>query len=169
MFPRWHSSTLVAPSSIGCRSAAPVRIAATKLSMCRAVMSSSAPADGGAARGVAAARRRGGDVDLVRAVVADLARAPAREQRPIVVNDVVAVRGMGRRALPQLVVQVGGGGRRFPPADRAPSVGIPGAREVGLPDSAFFDRLHDVDRAGRGALLRPHLHYASVLAVRLDE
>ena len=33
MFPRWQSSTLFAPSSIGARSFAPVRIASTKFSM----------------------------------------------------------------------------------------------------------------------------------------
>src|SRR5207302_8451246 len=42
MLPRWPSSTLFAPSSIGWCSAAPLRIASTKLAMCSAVMSSSA-------------------------------------------------------------------------------------------------------------------------------
>src|SRR2546430_400795 len=42
MLPRWPSSTLFAPSSMGWWSAAPVRIASTKFAMCRTVMSSSA-------------------------------------------------------------------------------------------------------------------------------
>src|SRR2546426_2801583 len=128
-----------------------------------------AAAEGRDTRGVAHAQRPAGDVDLVRAVVADLARSPAPEPMPIVVNDVVAVRGVGRRALPQLVVQVRRDRHRLPAADRAPSVGIPGAREVGLPDGPFGDRLYDLNRAWRGALLRPHLHYAPVLALCLDQ
>src|SRR3989475_238513 len=164
MLPRWPSSTLFAPSSIGCRSAAPVRIASTKLAMCRAVISSSA-----VVLRVAHAQRPARDVDLVRAVVQDLARSPAPEPMPIVVNDVVVVRGTGRRALPQLVVQVRRNGHRLPAADRASRVGVPGAREIGLPDGASLDRLHDVDRAWRGALLRSHLYDAAMLALRFDE
>src|SRR5213080_2681377 len=128
-----------------------------------------AAADGRDARGVAHAQGPAGDVDLVRAVVADLARPPAPEPVPIVMNDVVAIGGVGRRALPQLVVQVSGDGHRFPAADRRPGVGIPDASEIGLSDGALLDRLHDLDRAGRGALLRPHLHHTLVFALRLDE
>src|SRR3989454_5836059 len=111
-----------------------------------------AAAEGGDARGVAHAQPPARDVDLVRAVVQDLARSPAPEPMPIVVNDVVVVRGTGRRALPQLVVQVRRNGHRLPAADRASRVSVPGAREIGLPDGASLDRLHDVDRAWRGAL-----------------
>src|SRR5438445_1770921 len=128
-----------------------------------------AAADRRDARGIAHAQRPAGDVDLVGAVVADLARAPAPEPVPVVMDDVVAVRRVRRRALPQLVVQVGGDGRHLPAADRGAGVGIPGAREIGLPDGALLDRLHDVDRARRGALLRPHLYHALALALRRDE
>src|SRR3989475_10853693 len=73
------------------------------------------------------------------------------------------------RALPQLVVQVRRYGRWFPAADRAPRVGVPGARDTGLPDRAFFDRLDDLARTERGALLRPHRHHPPALALRLDQ
>src|SRR5207248_5634358 len=56
-----------------------------------------------------------------------------------------------------------------PAADRRPGVGIPDASEIGLSDGALLDRLHDLDRAGRGALLRPHLHHTLVFALRLHE
>src|SRR6266481_862646 len=58
-----------------------------------------ATADGRHARGVAHAQRPAGHVDLVRAVVEDLARSPAPEPMPIVMNDVVAVRRTRRRYL----------------------------------------------------------------------
>src|SRR5205823_6484922 len=128
-----------------------------------------ATADRGDARGVAHGQRPAGDVDLVRAVVADLAGAPAPEPMPVVMDDIVVVRSVGRRALPQLVVQVGRDGRHFPAADRGASVGIPRACEVGLPDRTLPDRLDDLDRARRGALLSPHLHHALVLLLRLDQ
>src|SRR4029077_621968 len=78
-----------------------------------------APADGRDAHRVAHAQRPTGDVDLVRAVVEDLARSPAPEPMPIVLDDVVAVRRTGRGALPQRVVQIRRDGRWFPAADRA--------------------------------------------------
>src|SRR5439155_13656312 len=127
-----------------------------------------AAADGRDARGVAHAQRPAAHVDLVGAVVADLARAPAAEPVPVVMDDVVAVRSMGRRALPQLVVQVWGDGQRLPAADWAPRVGVPGAPEVGLPDGTLLNGLDDFDRARSGALLRAHLHHALVLALRFD-
>src|SRR5207249_8637996 len=52
---------------------------------------------------------------------------------------------------------------------RASRVGVPGAREIGLPDGARLDRLQDLDRAWRGTLLRSHLHDAAMLALRFDE
>src|SRR5437660_4515015 len=128
-----------------------------------------AAADRRDARGIAHAQGPAGDVDLVGPVVAELARPPAVEPVPVVVDDVVVVRRVGRRALPQLVVEVGGDGRHLPATDRGAGVGIPRACEVGLPDRAFLDRLDDLHRAGRGALLSPHLHHALVLLLRLDQ
>src|SRR5205814_9732065 len=77
---------------------------------------------------VAAARRRdahrmidaegpAGDVDLMRAVVVDLARAPAAEPVPVVVNHVVAVWRTRRRPLPQLVIEIRRHGRDLAPPD----------------------------------------------------
>src|SRR5205807_9435482 len=86
------------------------------------------------ANGIVHAQGPAGDVDLVRAVVADLTRAPAPEPMPVVVDDVVAVRGVGRRALPQLVVEVRRDGRGFPASNCGSGIGVPGARQAGLSD-----------------------------------
>src|SRR5256886_4977972 len=83
-----------------------------------------AAADRSDADGVVHAQGPARDVDLVRAVVADLARAPPPEPMPVVVDDVVAVRGVGRRALPQLVIEVGRHGRGLAASNR-------GAGEIG--------------------------------------
>src|SRR5205814_469207 len=98
-----------------------------------------AAADRRDADGVVHAQGPAGHVDLVRAVVADLARAPAMEPVPVVKDDVVAVRGVGRRTLPQLVVEVRRHGRGLAVSDGGAGVGVPGARQVRLPDRPFLN------------------------------
>src|SRR6184192_2063666 len=88
----------------------------------------------GDADGVIHAQRPACDVDLVRAVVADLARPPAVEPMPVVVDHVVAIRRVRRRPLPQLVVQVGRDGRHFAAPNARAGVGVPSARQVWLAD-----------------------------------
>src|SRR5262249_61029187 len=102
-------------------------------------------------------------VDLVRAVVADLARPPAMEPVPVVMNHVVPVRGARCWALPQLVVEVGGDRRLLAPPDGATRVRVPGARQVGTPDQTFLQSLRKLDGSIGGALLGPHLDDAVVL------
>src|SRR2546422_8910209 len=58
---------------------------------------------GGDAHRMIHAEDPAGDVDLVRAVVADLASAPAAEPVPVVVNHIVAGGRARRRPLPPLV------------------------------------------------------------------
>src|SRR5690242_2214666 len=115
------------------------------------------------------AERPPGDVDLVRAVIADLARAPAVKPVPVVVDDVVAVGRVRRRPLPQLVVQVGRHRRPLPASDTRPGVGVPGAPQIRLADDPLADRLDQLDGTRGGALLRAHLDDALMLALRLDE
>src|SRR5216117_1464276 len=106
-----------------------------------------ATADRDDARGVIHAQRPAGDVDLVRAVVADLAGAPAPEPVPVVVDDVVLIRRARRGPLPQLVVEHGGDRRRPAAPDRPPSVCVPGTGDVRQPDDALPDRLDGLDGA----------------------
>src|SRR5438552_15329836 len=93
------------------------------------------------------AQRPAAHVDLVRTVVGDLARAPAPEPMPGVVDHVVVVGRVRRRALPQLVVEVSGHRRGLTPPDGAPRVGIPGAGLVRLPDESLANRLDDLHGA----------------------
>src|SRR5437773_4740244 len=113
------------------------------------------------------AQRPAADVDLVRPVVADLARAPAAEPMPVVVDHVVVVGGVRCRTLPQVVVEVRGDRGGLTPPDSASRVGVPGAGLVGLPDEPLANRLQDLDGARCRALLPAHLYGASVLALRL--
>ena len=128
------------------------------------------PAAGGRhARWIVDAERQARDVDLVRAVVADLAGSPPLEPVPVVVHDVVAIRRARRRSLPQLVIQ---GWTARAPACRARSrarVGVPGAHEIRASDRAVLDRLERLDRSRRRALLRAHLHDAPVFLLRFDQ
>ena len=127
------------------------------------------PADRGDARRVVHAQRPAGDVELVGPVVADLARPPALEPVPVVVDDVVAIGGARRRALPQLVVEVRGDGHTFAATDRLASIRIPGLGEVGATDDAVPDRLHGLDAARSGAPLRAHLDDAPGFPLRFDQ
>src|SRR6266853_1093061 len=103
----------------------------------------------------------------MRAVVADLARAPAAEPMPVVVDHVVVVGRVRCRTLPQLVVEVAGDRGSLAAPDRAARVGVPGAGLIGLADEPLAHRLQDLDGARRRALLRAHLYDAAVFALRL--
>src|SRR5206468_5321732 len=92
---------------------------------------------------------------------ADLARAPAAEPVPVVVNHVVAVQRARRRPLPQLVIQVCWYRRSFAPPDGRAAVRIPRAGEVGAADDPVPDCLHGFDGAWRAAALRSHLDHAA--------
>src|SRR5262249_42474226 len=74
-----------------------------KLPVVRVVKASAVRLD---ARRKIDAEREPGDVDLVRAVVVDLARAPASEPVPVVVDVVVVIRRARRRTLPELVIEI---------------------------------------------------------------
>src|SRR5204862_4471722 len=107
-----------------------------------------AAARGGDAHRMIDAEGPAGDVNLMRAVVADLARAPAAEPMPVVVNHVVAVGRARRRPLPQLVIEVSRCRRGLAPPDGRAAVRIPGAGEVRTTDDPIPDRLHGLDRSG---------------------
>src|SRR5206468_9172629 len=126
-----------------------------------------APARGRDAHRMIDAEGPAGDVDLMRAVVADLARAPAAEPVPVVVNHVVAVQRARRRPLPQLVIEVCWYRGGFAPPDGRAAVRIPRAGEVGAADDPIPDRLHGFDRTRRAAALRAHLDHALGLALRV--
>ncbi len=113
--------------------------------------------------------REARDVDLVRAVVVDLAGPPAPEPVPVVVDVVVVIRRARRGTLPELVVEIGRHGDRLSLADPGARVGVPGTGEVGRSDDAVPDHLQRFDRSRRRTLLRPELHLAIVLLLRLDD
>src|SRR3989442_9381652 len=95
-----------------------------------------AAADRGDADGVVHPEGPPADIDLVRAVVADLPRAPAPKPVPVVVDDVVAVRRARRRALPQLVIEPGRDRGRLAAADSGSPLGGPGAGGKGAAPEA---------------------------------
>src|SRR5262249_6271907 len=66
-----------------------------------------------------------GDVEGVNPVVAELAVPPVPFPVPFVVDDIVEVRPLGGRALPELPVEPGRNRRRLAVADFGAAVGVP--------------------------------------------
>src|SRR5687767_2743729 len=128
-----------------------------------------AAASGAHARGILDAERPAGDVDLVRAVVADLARSPPTEPVPVVMHDVVAIWGSRRRTLPQLEVEVGRHWHRLPAPNATPRIRVPRAPEVRAPDQPVTDRLNRLDGARSGPLLVSDLHLSRRRSLCTDE
>src|SRR4029077_5857813 len=108
-------------------------------------------------------------VDLVRPVVADLARAPVREPVPVVVDDVVAIRGARRRPLPELVVEIRGNGRGLSLADADARVGVPTAREIRGADLATPNVVQRLEEMRPRARLSAQLDPSVVLPRRFHE
>jgi rhamnose transport system permease protein len=104
------------------------------------------------------------DVERMDAVVAQLAGAPMPEPVPIVGHDVVAIFALGRRTLPQGVVQTVGNRRRLAATDRFAVGVVPTARKKHAADLAGFQSADGLDRAGHAATLRADLHDTGVLA-----
>src|SRR6266516_1068783 len=108
-----------------------------------------AAARGGDAHGMIYAEGPARDVDLMRAVVAYLAPAPAADPVPVVVTHVVPVPRARRRSLPQLVIEIRRYRYRLAVADGRAAVGVPRAREVGAADDPVANSLDRFDGARR--------------------
>src|SRR5207244_105991 len=111
-------------------------------------------ADGRHAGRVVDAEEPSRNIDLVRPVVADLARSPTREPVPVVVDDVVAIRRPRRGPLPEIVIEIRRHRRDLPVTDTAAGVGVPRAREIGRTDLTASHAVERLEEMRPGASLR---------------
>src|SRR5690606_13504015 len=98
-----------------------------------------------------------------------LTGAPVPEPVPIVVQDVVAERLARGGPLPELIVEMGGGGTAFADADRVTGVGVPAAGVVDGTDVAAAYALDPLGDLRPRAALVAHLDYARVAAGGFDD
>src|SRR5206468_5023062 len=100
---------------------------------------------------------------------AQLAGPPVPKPVPVVVEDVVLERPLGRRALPQGVVEVCRHRDRLAAADAGPDVVVPAPGEQDASDLAGLHDLYCLDVLRPTSPLRALLDNALVLPRRLDE
>src|SRR5262245_58913699 len=108
-----------------------------------------------------------GDVEVMDAVVADVAAPEVVPPAPDAGQQVRAVGYGRRRPQPEIEVEVGGRRGRLRLADRAPALAVPGLGHQDLADLAALDLLDGLAHAGGAAALRPHLEALPRAARRL--
>src|SRR5262245_53315314 len=103
------------------------------------------------------------------AVVAKFARAPIPKPVPVVMQQIVTIRLLGRGSLPYRIIKPLRHGRSFALADGGAMIGVPAARKCHATNLSPLERVHGFIDPWPAPALIAHLHHAFVLPRRSDD
>src|SRR5439155_26133521 len=120
-------------------------------------------ADGGDAVGKPNAEAPPREIDLMDALVAQIAVSGVPDPMPVVMKAVARERLQGRGARPRIVIDPARNRLRGRSSDRVATLEAQSARQIDLAECAAVKMLDRFDRGARGTELRALLHHALVL------